>query len=237
MNKITTILFDLDGTLLPLDQEIFTKIYFGSIAKKLAPLGYNPEELINAIWTGTKAMVKNVGEKTNEEVFWDSFASIFGDEKRADEKHFHQYYVEDFDQVKACSTKNPSASKIVNKAKELGFKLALATNPIFPAIATEKRIAWAGLNKEDFEFITTYENSNHCKPNLAYYLDILNKLGVTVEECLMVGNDVTEDMVAEKLGMKVFLLTDCLINKENKDISMYPHGNFEDLQNFIEKLN
>lgn len=237
MNKITTILFDLDGTLLPLDQENFTKIYFGSIAKKLAPLGYNPEELINAIWTGTKAMVKNAGEKTNEEVFWDKFAEIFGEHKRADEKHFEKYYVEDFDQVQASTTFNEKAPEVIKRAKELGFKLALATNPIFPAIATEKRIAWAGLNKEDFEFITTYENSNHCKHNLAYYLDILNKLGVTVEECLMVGNDVTEDMVAEKLGMKVFLLTDCLINKENKDISMYPHGNFEDLQNFIEKLN
>ena len=44
----------------------------------------------------------------------------------------------------------------------------------------------------------------------------------------MIGNDVTEDMVAEKLGMKVFLITDCMINKENKDISMYPSGSFKD---------
>lgn len=40
----------------------------------------------------------------------------------------------------------------------------------------------------------------------------------------MVGNDVTEDMVASETGMQVFLLTDCLINKERKDISVYPRG-------------
>ena len=49
----------------------------------------------------------------------------------------------------------------------------------------------------------------------------------------MVGNDVTEDMVAETVGMKVFLLTDCLINREGKDISVYPHGGFEQLLEFL----
>lgn len=45
----------------------------------------------------------------------------------------------------------------------------------------------------------------------------------------MVGNDVSEDMVAKRVGMQVFLLTDCLINKENRDISLYPNGSFEEL--------
>lgn len=67
---IKVILFDLDGTLLPMDQEIFVKTYFGLIAQKLAPYGYQPKELIEAVWAGTKAMVKNDGRKTNEEVFW-----------------------------------------------------------------------------------------------------------------------------------------------------------------------
>ena len=45
----------------------------------------------------------------------------------------------------------------------------------------------------------------------------------------MVGNDVGEDMVVEALGMQVFLLTDCLINTQKKDITAYPHGSFEQL--------
>ena len=52
----------------------------------------------------------------------------------------------------------------------------------------------------------------------------------------MVGNDVNEDMVAGTLGMKVFLLTDCLINKENVDISQYPHGNYDDLLSYVKGL-
>ena len=49
----------------------------------------------------------------------------------------------------------------------------------------------------------------------------------------MVGNDVVEDMVAEKLGMKVFLLTDYLINKYQIDTSIYPNGDFNDLINYL----
>ena len=50
---------------------------------------------------------------------------------------------------------------------------------------------------------------------------------------MMVGNDVDEDMVAEKLGMKVFLLTDCLINKHEEDIEKYPHGDFDALLAYL----
>ena len=61
-------------------------------------------------------------------------------------------------------------------------------------------------------------------------------LGVSPKECLMVGNDVGEDMIARELGADVFLLTDCLINKDGKDISVYPHGGFDELLQLIEQL-
>lgn len=230
------ILFDLDGTLLPMDQEQFTKYYFGLLAKKLAPLGYQPEALIDGIWKGTAAMVKNKGDKNNEAVFWDTFAALLGDHVRADEPTFDHFYRNEFQQVKASCGLNPLAAKAVAMVKQKGLRTALATNPIFPAVATESRMAWAGLNPADFELYTTYENSCHSKPNPAYYQDILAKLGVQPEECLMVGNDVGEDMIAETLGMKVFLLTDCLINKDGRDISIYPNGNFEDFLRFVEAL-
>ena len=118
----------------------------------------------------------------------------------------------------------------------MGYRVALATNPLFPAIATQTRARWAGLNPEDFALITTYEASRHCKPNPAYYQDVLDALGATAKECVMVGNDVGEDMVAAKLGMQVFLLTDCLINKAGADIDQYPHGSFPELMGFIRGL-
>ena len=84
--------------------------------------------------------------------------------------------------------------------------------------------------------ITSYENSRHCKPNPDYYRDVVEALGVKAEKCVMVGNDVGEDMIAEKLGMKVFLLTDCLINKAGADITQYPHGSFPELMEFVHSL-
>ena len=82
--SIRYILFDLDGTLLPMDQDLFIKAYFKGLATALAPYGYDPEKLIGAIWAGPSAMIGNRGDRTNEEVFWDKFCAIFGDAVRGD---------------------------------------------------------------------------------------------------------------------------------------------------------
>ncbi len=233
---IKAVLFDLDGTLLPMDQEVFTKGYFGGLVKKAAPSGYEPQQLIQSVWTGTKAMFKNDGSRTNEEVFWSTFADIYGEEAFKDKVIFDEFYRDDFDGVKVTCGFNPKAAECVKAARDAGLRVALATNPIFPQIATEHRMRWAGLAPQDFEICTTYENSRHCKPNPEYYLDICRSLKLDPEDCLMVGNDVTEDMIAESIGMKVFLLTDNLINKENADISKYPNGNFDKLSEYIRAL-
>lgn len=232
--SIKVVLFDLDGTLLPMDQDVFIKSYFKGIAAKLAPYGYEPQGLISAIWSGTIEMIKNDGHITNEEAFWNFFVSKYGAKVLADMPLFDKYYEENFDAVKEVCGYNPHAAETVEKIKRVGIRVALATNPIFPSIATMKRIGWAGLKPEDFEVITTYDNSKYCKPNLYYYKELLKQLDVAPEECLMVGNDIDDDMVAGNLGMKVFLLTDCLINKANIDITNYNNGSFDELLQFID---
>lgn len=234
--QITTVLFDLDGTLLPMDQDLFLKAYFGGLVKKLSPHGYDPKLLIDAIWAGTGAMVKNDGSCSNEEVFWKKFDTIFGEGSRKDEHLFREFYEKEFQNVREVCGYNPKAAESVTAIKAKGLRVVLATNPLFPAIATQSRTRWAGLNPEDFELCTVYENSRYCKPNPAYYQDILNTLGLKAEECLMVGNDVDEDLIAETLGMKVFLLSDCMINKHGKDISAYPQGSFGELLDHISTL-
>lgn len=231
--KLTTILFDLDGTLLPMDNDVFTKGYFKLLVAKLAPYGYEAEKLVDAIWKGTAAMVKNNGTKSNSEAFWQKFSEIYGKQALADKPIFDEFYEKEFQEARKLCGVNPKASETVRQLKERGLRTALATNPIFPAAATKSRIQWAGLSPSDFEFYTTYENTGWCKPNPDYYKNILQKLGACPEEVLMVGNDVTEDMIAETIGMRVFLLTDCLINKECKDINLYPHGSFEQLLKFV----
>lgn len=235
--KITTILFDLDGTLLPMDEGEFTKGYFGMLSQKLAPYGYKPEELINAIWVGTKAMVMNDGSRLNSEVFWDTFEGIYGTQVREHMPYFDDFYVNEFKNICKYCGYTEKAREVIGLAKELGYRVVCATNPIFPSVATETRMGFAGLKPEDFELYTTYENSSHCKPNPDYYNEILEKIGCVPTECLMVGNDAREDMAATKLGMKGFLLTDCLINKDNIDISQFENGDFNRLLEYIRTLN
>ncbi len=233
---ITTILFDLDGTLLPMDQDVFAGAYFKGLARAAAPHGYESAKLIDTIWKGTAAMVKNNGERTNEEAFWAYFASVYGTDALGDTVIFDEFYERDFDKVQAVCGYNPRVPALIAELKEAGVRLVLATNPIFPKVATDRRIRWAGLSPDDFVYYTTYENARRCKPNPDYYRDILTACGLTAEECIMVGNDVAEDMFAETLGMQVFLLTDCLINKKNADISRYPHGDIDALRACVRTL-
>lgn len=233
---LKVVMFDLDGTLLPMDQDAFTKYYFKLMAMKVAPLGYAPEKLVDGIWTGTAAMIKNDGSCTNEDAFWRTFAAIFGEKVYGDIPVFDSFYRNEFSGAKAACGYTEKAAQVVSRIREMGLRTALATNPIFPSVATEARMGWAGLSPDCFELYTTYENSRYCKPNPEYYRDILRTLDVAPEDCLMVGNDVVEDMVAQTLGMRVFLLTDCLINKKNADISVYPHGSFDELMNYIESI-
>lgn len=234
---ITTVLFDLDCTLLPMDQDRFVQVYLKCMAANLAPHGYDPELFTKTIQKCTGAMVMNDGKHRNDVIFWQVFESVFGKDARKDEPLFEEYYHTDFQRMTDHCGFDPRAAQAVREIKAMGYRVALATNPFFPAIATHSRVRWAGLTPEDFELITTYENSYHCKPNLDYYRDVLASLNVNAEECVMVGNDVSEDMIAEELGMQVFLLTDCMINKHSKDISRYPRGSFPELMAFIRGLN
>ena len=231
--NLKMILFDLDGTLLPMDNDTFVNGYFNAIGQKVEKLGYNPKQVMTAIMKGTEFMILNPGIKSNENLFWDVYAETYGPIDSKDKKVFDDFYENEFNDVKSFCGYNPQVPKAIKMLKNRGLKLVLATNPLFPKTAVKARLNWAGLRMEDFELVTTYENINYCKPNLDYYGERLNRINVAPSECLMVGNNVDEDMIASKLGINVFLVTDCLINKSNEDISKYPHGNINDLINYV----
>ncbi len=234
--SVKAVLFDLDGTLLPMDQDDFTEGYFGLLVKKAEPYGYEPDRLIKSIWKGIAAMVQNDGTRSNEEAFWGCFAELYGEEALADRPMFEEFYRVEFLDAKSLCGYNPKAAQTVRELKRRGYRTVLSTNPLFPAVATRARIGWAGLSPEEFELYTTYENIGLCKPNTAYFTEIAARLGLENGECLVVGNDVTEDMAAADVGMQVFLLTDCLINRERKTIDAYPHGSFEELLRYADTL-
>ena len=231
--SVKAVLFDLDATLLPMDQDEFLKMYFVGLTKKFVSSGYDGELFSASLKAGIKAIAFQDGSRTNEEAFWSAFCEKFGGELSSYYRYFEEFYEKDYDKIKVVCSYNPAAASTVRAIKALGFRVALATNPYFPSIATEKRMNWAGLSPADFELYTTFENSRFSKPSAGYYKDVADSLGVAPEECLMVGNDTLDDMRAKDLGMEVFLITDCLINKSGEDISAYPNGNFADLLEYV----
>lgn len=234
LDKITTVLFDLDGTLLPMDEKVFVNAYFRELAKKGVEHGCtDAETLVAAVWKGTGAMVKNDGKVKNDARFWQVFTSEMNEDEGRLRPVFDRFYAEEFHRVKDVVGENPLAKRVVQGLKERGYDVILATNPLFPKVAVNTRLSWLGLGLEDFLEVTSYEDYSYCKPNPEYFREILQKTGKSPEECLMVGNDAEEDLAAQELGISVFLVTDCLINEKKRDISDVPQGSFEELIRYL----
>ncbi len=234
---IKAVLFDLDGTLLPMDQNEFLKGYFGLLTEKMVKSGYDAKTFMKALLTGTDAMVANDGTMTNETLFWREFGKFYAPETLPPLTLFDEFYEKDFPKTRAFCGYDARPRKIVDAVKEKGLLCVLATAPAFPAVATETRMGYVGLSPDDFLLYTTYENCTYCKPSEGYYREVLAKIGCAPSECLMVGNDVTDDMLpASAVGMQVFLLTDYLINKNGADIAVYKNGGYDELLAYIASL-
>lgn len=232
---MNTVLFDLDGTLLPLDQDEFIKGYFAALSGSFPHLG-TPRELIGSIWTATMAMIGNDGTASNSEVFWEAFSQTHKRDMRPFEREFESFYKNEFPAVSKTAVLNPLADECVKELLGRGYTVALATNPIFPAVATLERMRWAGLDSEDFSFITTYENSSFCKPNTKYYEELLKKIEKSPSDCMMVGNDTREDGAAASLGIPFFLLEGHTIEHDGSYNGYFTRGDFEYLLDYIRTL-
>ena len=234
--RMKAILFDLDGSLLPMDQDGFVGYYFKLVGEMMAGLGYDPKVSVKAVIAGTKAMSENDGSVTNEEAFWKVFQGLLGEGVKACEPDFDRFYRTEFEKTRAFASPTPMAKQIVLEVRAKGYRTALATNPIFPRVATMARLRWAGLSEDDFELISTYEDFRFSKPNPGYYGQVLDIMALIPEDCLMAGNDIGDDAVALDFGMDFFLITDCLINRGEKDISPFRKGSLQDFLYFVKNL-
>lgn len=241
---MNTVLFDLDATVLPMDQHEFVDNYITLLTSYMESKGYNSKDIVPVIWKAFAAMEKNDGMLTNEELFWnvimeelkDVDASYDKKFRRKFEKDINKFYKDSFLMIRYITKPNQDCYESVKMLQEKGYQLVLATKPVFPEIAVLERLSWTGLKGEDFSYITTYENSNFTKPNLKYYEYILKLLDKDPGDCLMVGNDVKEDMVASKLGIDVFLVEDYLLNPDNDDTSNFKAGNWSLFKEYVSNL-
>ncbi len=202
---IKTVLWDLDGTLLPMNMDYFLKHYFKKISEHVAHL-IEPREVLKHLMAATDVMMKDETPKTNEEVFYEAFSKRVNHLTEDLYKSFEGFYKNEFRELVAYTKPTGLARTMIKDLHEKGYKYVLATNPIFPLDAIRARMEWAGIDDFPWSWITSYENSRYCKPNTKYYEDILSKTGNTPEECMMVGNNPMDDIIAGKLGVKTFLV-------------------------------
>lgn len=229
------VFFDLDGTLLPLDVEMFIHLYYGAIHDCGIMRSISPTNGRKIFEKGVYAMIDNDGRASNSDVFFATIDRFSGIGRQRLLELMNGFYSGDYHSIRPSTRTEARVSEVITTLKRKGYRLILSTNPLFPAIATDLRVRWAGLSPSDFEYISYYDNSSYCKPNPEYYREILEKTGLCADECYMVGNDVKEDMCAVTLGFEGFLLTDYLIG----DLERAPQckkGDYSALLDFARSL-
>lgn len=237
MKQYKAILFDMDGTLLPMDLEVFFQGYMAELSKAMAFTGVPAKQLVGAVWAGTKQMVlNNDGVRTNREVFWEHFCANTGLKTEDVEPATVTFYANEFHNTRSYAGENPLAVEAVRLAHEAAPIVILATNPLFPMEAQQARLSWIGLKAEDFDRVTAYADAHYSKPNPKYFLEICERHGISPEECLMVGNDEKEDMqTATSIGMDGYLVTDWVIRREECPWNGL-QGSFQELLAFLKAL-
>ncbi|OGO17931.1 MAG: hypothetical protein A2Z14_03100 [Chloroflexi bacterium RBG_16_48_8] len=220
---ITTLLLDLDDTLLVNDTNIFIPSYMELLSQHLAPI-LPTEKMVHALHQGTQAMMgNNDPDKTLAEVFIETFCSALGMVHEEIMPHFDSFYAEQFKKLKHLTQPIPAAHRLITYAMENQYDIVIATNSLFPLTAIAQRLEWAGLPVAQYPFtlITSYETFHYAKPQLEYIAEILAKCGRHSHEAAMIGNDLLLDLPpAAELGVAVFHISD------DTD-SPYPSGDLD----------
>jgi FMN phosphatase YigB (HAD superfamily) len=231
---VEAILLDLDNTLLENDMRAFMRPYLARLSQYLADL-IPPDEMLRRLNLGVERMLQNDGTgPTNEETFMAVFFEGLEAPREAVLARFWAFYEGEFDHLRPYVRSKPAARPLVEEAFRQGYRVVVATQPMFPLLANRKRLEWAGVGDFPYDLITSYETMHACKPHLAYYREIAERLGVPPHRCLMAGDSVEWDLVAAEIGMRTFWVTDSLpAPLPPPPPHVDGHGGLEDLLRFL----
>ena len=206
---IKNVLFDMDNTLYRVDETKWNKGYFIELARVFGELGYDGRTVAGFVFShGLDAMIKNNGVVTNATAFWKIMDEKLGIKREAVEPRLIKMYSTEWQPAICNIEPKPEMQEILGLLRDKGVNIILATNPVLPLCATERRLNVAGIEPKTFSYISSYENSGFAKPNVEYYKELMRKCNILPQETFMVGNDPKNDKVIEELGIRCFLLTD-----------------------------
>lgn len=231
LKNIDYLLLDLDGTLLDFDMDVFISRYLSLIRKQFENYPF-ANAVPQWILAGTEAMLTNTGTMTNKEKFIENFQANTGLSETELWEIFIHFYQTDFDLLAEITRPVPGIQEFIANAFSAGYKMVIATQPVFPKLAIEKRLTWAGLDAGKFDLITHIENMSYCKPAEGYFMEILAHLNIESEQCIMIGNDIEMDMAAGQFGFETFFLKNRHLPNANSKIA-YHSGNLNSLSEML----
>jgi len=203
--RFTTLLLDLDGTLLDVEMRGFLEAFFPLAAARFGGPG-ETRRISEAMMAAARAMMEaRDGARTVDLVFLESLAPEIGRAPAEVRAEFAAFYREEFERLHRLVRPLPGARAFVVGALGLGCELVLATNPVFFLDPIRARLRWAGLDDVPFALVTGAELMFWTKPHRGYYRQILAMIGRRPEECLMVGDDPRMDMAAKDAGIATWL--------------------------------
>jgi len=230
LEKIEALLLDLDGTLLDIEVSFFLNTMVESMIEHFNDL-VSPELFREGLVGGIDEIMADPrpeGEN-NEEGFYRAFQRITGLKPEVANGAFSAYYEQIFPRFEHFGSRIEGAHELILAASQNGYRLALATNPIFPRASVLERMRWGNLSPDQFEVVTDMETTRSCKPQKEYFQDLSAALGVPPEKCLMVGNDVEQDLAAGKVGMKTYLVDGRIIQRGSGHVYCDWQGDLQQL--------
>ncbi len=204
---LKAVLFDLDNTLILFHEEEFFKTYSQKLYLSFTDI-LTHQDFFTKLMYSTQKMIENNGDLSNADRFIEHFAEGMNTPSKKLWERFEKFYHTEFEEFQYLMQPIDKTRDVILNIKKKGLKTVIATNPMFPTHVQHIRLGWAGLKNISFDLITSAENFNYCKPNLEYYLEICSQINEKPEDCLMVGNDPYNDIIASKTGMKTYLTTD-----------------------------
>ncbi len=230
-----TLLLDLDDTLLNTNLQAFIPAYFQSLSKELAPHAA-PDVMLRALLKGTHLMNESDDfSRTLQDVFESEFYSHLNVSRSEIEPAIENFYDNVFPNLGGLTTQVQDAKTFVDWAIAKGYRVAIATDPLFPRMATYHRLRWAGFDPKQFELVSSFEYFHFSKTHPAYYAEVLGRMGWPEGPVLMVGNDLERDIApSKKLGLAAFHLDGVSASSLGKEAE--PRGNLSDLIQWLDSI-
>ncbi len=202
-----TFLLDMDGTLLDNSVRTFVPAYMAAFARHLAAL-VDLKRLNEALLTSTRQMILNQDPGcTLQDVFDSNFYPRVGISRAELAPVLVEFFADVYPDLKYLTGRKPEAIEFVQQAFEREYRVAVATNPLFPLTAIDQRLEWAGLSPREYPFavVPGAENVHFAKPNPAFLAELLAVMGWPEGPAIMVGDDLDNDIrCAQALGLPTY---------------------------------